>query len=140
MSRSWSRSQKKKKKKTFSLTLVLWQKKLNVVKRGMYSKIQRHASSQWSKFVADSRAQRLSLFPPGFQAHFQGGVRGSPGTGLHFHSKAKQLSTREKARLVKQCKDIYYFIKYFERHCLSSSRCYKLWLSETGTLHCNIVT
>ena len=22
------------------------------------------------------------LFPPGFQAHFQGGVRGSPGTGL----------------------------------------------------------
>ena len=24
----------------------------------------------------------LSLFPPGFQAHFQGGVRGSPGTGL----------------------------------------------------------
>ena len=24
----------------------------------------------------------LSLFPPGFQAHFQGGVRRSPGTGL----------------------------------------------------------
>ena len=24
----------------------------------------------------------LSLFPPGFQVHFQGGVRGSPGTGL----------------------------------------------------------
>ena len=24
----------------------------------------------------------LSLFSPGFQAHFQGGVRGSPGTGL----------------------------------------------------------
>ena len=22
------------------------------------------------------------MFPPGFQAHFQGGVRGSPGTGL----------------------------------------------------------
>ena len=29
---------------------------------------------------------------------------------------------------------IYYFIQYFERHCLSSSRCYKVWLLETGTL------
>ena len=25
----------------------------------------------------------VSLFPPGFQAHFQGGVRVSPGTGLN---------------------------------------------------------
>ena len=23
---------------------------------------------------------------------------------------------------------LYYFIQYFERNCLSSSRCYKLWL------------
>ena len=26
--------------------------------------------------------RKKRLFPPGFQAHFQGGVRGSPGTGL----------------------------------------------------------
>jgi len=29
---------------------------------------------------------------------------------------------------------MYYFIQYFERHCLSLSECYKLWLSEAGML------
>ena len=29
---------------------------------------------------------------------------------------------------------LYHFVQYFERHCLSSSGCYKLWLSETSSL------
>ena len=41
----------------------------------------------------------LSLFPPGFQAHFQGGVRGSPGTGLRpIDFVAMPLRVRKPAR------------------------------------------
>ena len=29
---------------------------------------------------------------------------------------------------------LYHFVQYLERHCLSSSGCYKLWLSETSSL------
>ena len=36
----------------------------------------------------------LSLFPPGFQAHFQGGVRGSPGTGLDSDKKILPLCSK----------------------------------------------
>ena len=36
--------------------------------------------------------------------------------------------------MIKQCKEYRYFYLIFDSHCLSSSRCYKLWLSETDTL------
>ena len=44
----------------------------------------------------------LSLFPPGFQAHFQGGVRGSPGTGLAGKVRVEilQKETQEKGTCV----------------------------------------
>ena len=32
----------------------------------------------------------LSLFPSGFQAHLQGGVRGSPGTGLQRQRRERR--------------------------------------------------
>ena len=35
----------------------------------------------------------LSLFPPGLQAHFQGRVRGSPGTGLDICRDPRDFST-----------------------------------------------
>lgn len=38
--------------------------------------------------------------------------------------------TRKKKRLIKQERNLHYFIQYFERHSLSSSGCYKLWLQK----------
>ena len=33
---------------------------------------------------------------------------------------------------------IYYFVQYLERHCFSSSGCYKLLISETSSLQIKV--
>lgn len=46
------------------------------------------------------------------------------------------IVNEKNARLVEPSKEyLYYTIQYFERLFLSSSGCYKLWLSETRSLH-----
>ena len=45
------------------------------------------------------KATRLSLFPPGFQAHFQGSTRGSPGTGLFLQDIVVVLGKKRLEKL-----------------------------------------
>ena len=88
----------------------------------------------WGKKMASFRAcackaTRLSLFPPGFQAHFQGSTRGSPGTGLFLQDIVVVLG---KKRLEKLKQLIFEKWHHFEN-------CQK-WPPSKGYSLCKMVT